>query len=62
MDTMPKAPAPGLPQLDVRSRAQWWRWLERHHDSSPGVWFVFHKTHTGQARVHYDEAVEEAPQ
>lgn len=57
---MVKTPTSELPQLEVRSRAEWRRWLERHHDSAPGVWFVFHKVHTGKARVRYDEAVEEA--
>ena len=57
---MPKTPAPDLPQLEVRTRAEWRRWLQRHHATSPGVWFVFHKAHTGRAGVRYDEAVEEA--
>jgi uncharacterized protein YdeI (YjbR/CyaY-like superfamily) len=57
---MPKVPAPDLPQLKVRTRAEWRRWLERNHASAPGVWFVFYKAHTGRVGVRYDEAVEEA--
>jgi len=49
-----------LKTLDVRTRAKWRAWLAKNHDSSPGVWFVFHKKHTGVPCVSYDEAVEEA--
>jgi uncharacterized protein YdeI (YjbR/CyaY-like superfamily) len=42
------------------SVAQWRRWLQRHHASSTGVWLVSWKTHTGKARVPYEEAVTEA--
>ena len=27
--------------LDVRTRRQWRAWLAKHHESSPGIWFVF---------------------
>ena len=33
--------------LQVRSRRQWRAWLAKHHTSSPGVWLVFYKAHTG---------------
>ncbi len=46
--------------LDVRTRAKWRKWLEKNHDSSSGIWFVFHKKHTGVSCVSYDDAVEEA--
>jgi uncharacterized protein YdeI (YjbR/CyaY-like superfamily) len=49
-----------LSELDVRSRAAWRRWLQRQHASSPGVWLVFHKEHTGVAAVPYDDSVREA--
>lgn len=42
------------------TRDDWRRWLEMNHDSSPGIWFVFFKKHTGKPRVTYDESVEEA--
>ncbi len=57
---MVRTPTPELPQLEVRSRAEWRRWLQRNHAASPGVWFIFHKVHTGRRTVSYDEAVEEA--
>lgn len=52
-----------LDQLDTfhaRSRAEWRAWLADHHRSAPGVWLISSKKGTGQPRVEYDEAVEEA--
>lgn len=44
----------------MKSRAQWRRWLERHHARRPEVWLAFYKAHTGKPSVSYVEAVEEA--
>jgi uncharacterized protein YdeI (YjbR/CyaY-like superfamily) len=49
-----------LPLLHVTSRAEWRRWLSRHHATSSGVWLVFYKGHTGVASVTYDDSVREA--
>ena len=49
-----------LPTLRVTSRRQWRAWLTRHHTSSPGVWFVFYKAHTGAKSVPYEDMVREA--
>ena len=46
--------------LDVRTRAQWRAWLAKHHKSSRGVWFVFHKVHTAVKSVPYEDFVREA--
>ena len=46
--------------LDVRTRAKWRAWLGKHHKSSRGVWFVFHKVHTGVKSVPYEDFVREA--
>ena len=46
--------------LDIRSRQRWRSWLAKHHDSSPGVWLVFHKGHTGVKSIPYEDAVREA--
>jgi uncharacterized protein YdeI (YjbR/CyaY-like superfamily) len=46
--------------LEVASRAQWRAWLAAHHDSATEIWLVFYKVRTGQSRVSYEEAVEEA--
>src|SRR5258708_3946153 len=49
-----------LMTLRVRSRPEWRAWLEKHHASSPGVWFVFHKAHTGVKSLPYEDTVREA--
>jgi len=49
-----------LPALDLRDRARWRKWLERHHASSPGVWLVFHKGHSGVKSIPYEDSVREA--
>ena len=36
-----------LIMLEVQTRADWRHWLAKHHASSPGVWLVRHKQHTG---------------
>jgi uncharacterized protein YdeI (YjbR/CyaY-like superfamily) len=49
-----------LMTLEVRHRHQWRRWLAKHHTSSPGVWLVFYKAHTGVKSIPYEDAVREA--
>jgi uncharacterized protein YdeI (YjbR/CyaY-like superfamily) len=52
--------AANLIQLDVRTRDDWRRWLATHHASSPGVWLVRHKRHTGVESMPYEDVVREA--
>ena len=49
-----------LEMLDGRNRQQWRTWLAKHHTSSPGVWLVFYKTHTGVKSIRYEDTVREA--
>ena len=49
-----------LMMLDVHDRQQWRTWLAKHHASSPGVWLVFYKAHTGVKSITYEDAVREA--
>jgi len=42
------------------TRQEWRAWLEVHHNKFSGIWFVYYKKATGEPRVTYDEAVEEA--
>ena len=49
-----------LKTLRVKSRREWRAWLEKHHASSPGVWFVFYKAHTGVKSLSYEDTVREA--
>jgi len=49
-----------LATLEVRNRSQWRRWLNKHHASSPGVWLVFYKDHTGVKSILYEDSVRDA--
>src|SRR6266850_2483128 len=49
-----------LISLHFRSRKDWRAWLAKHHASSPGIWFVFHKSHTGLKSIAYEDMVREA--
>jgi uncharacterized protein YdeI (YjbR/CyaY-like superfamily) len=48
------------PSLQVTTREAWRAWLARHHATAREVWLVYAKRHTGEPRVEYDAAVEEA--
>jgi len=49
-----------LTLLRVTNRRQWRAWLTKHHTSSPGVWLVFYKAHTGMKSIAYEDVVREA--
>lgn len=53
------APKP-IKTLDVRTRRQWRKWLDKHHDSESEIWLVFHKSHTGVVSLDTADAIEEA--
>jgi uncharacterized protein YdeI (YjbR/CyaY-like superfamily) len=46
--------------LDLRARADWRQWLATHHASSPGIWLIRHKRHSGVASMPYEDVVREA--
>jgi uncharacterized protein YdeI (YjbR/CyaY-like superfamily) len=46
--------------LYVTTRDEWRAWLTTHHVSETEIWLIYYKKHTGQPRIPYDEAVEEA--
>lgn len=46
--------------VDVRTRRQWRAWFAEHHASSPGIWLVVHRDHTGVRSIQYEDAVREA--
>lgn len=52
--------AGNLIQLDVRTRKEWRQWLAKHHASSPGIWLLRHKQHTGVTSMPYEDLVREA--
>jgi uncharacterized protein YdeI (YjbR/CyaY-like superfamily) len=49
-----------LESLYLKDAQSWRDWLRQNHDKVPGIWLIYFKKHTGQPRVQYDEAVEEA--
>jgi uncharacterized protein YdeI (YjbR/CyaY-like superfamily) len=49
-----------LAPLELRTREQWRTWLAKHHASSPGIWLVRFKEHTGVKSIPYEDAVREA--
>lgn len=46
--------------LYVTHRKDWRAWLKKHYKSEKEIWLVYYKKHTGQPRIPYNEAVEEA--
>ena len=46
--------------VDVRTRQQWRAWLAKNHASSPGIWLVRHKQHSGVKSMPYEDVVREA--
>jgi uncharacterized protein YdeI (YjbR/CyaY-like superfamily) len=46
--------------LYVTSREAWRAWLTKHYESETEVWLIYYKKHSGQPRISYDHAVEEA--
>lgn len=46
--------------IDVRTRAEWRKWLAKNHASSPGVWLVRHKQHAAEDSMPYEDLVCEA--
>jgi uncharacterized protein YdeI (YjbR/CyaY-like superfamily) len=53
-------PPTPLVTVDIRTRRQWRTWLAKHHASSPGIWLVRHKQHTGVPSMSLDDLVREA--
>jgi uncharacterized protein YdeI (YjbR/CyaY-like superfamily) len=49
-----------LISLDVRTRDEWRQWLEKNHASSPGVWLLRYKKHSGVTSLSYEDLVREA--
>src|SRR2546425_7833902 len=46
--------------LHVTSRDEWRAWLATHYQLETEVWLIYYKKHSGQPRISYDHAVEEA--
>src|SRR5579864_3354455 len=46
--------------LTVVDRAQWRRWLARHHGAKKEIWLIYYKKSSGKTGISYEESVEEA--
>jgi len=46
--------------VTVRSRAEWRRWLAKHHADHKEIWLVYNKKASGKGGISYNESVEEA--
>ncbi len=44
----------------ARGRAEWRRWLERHHARAAEIWLLYPKRRGGESRIAYHDAVDEA--
>ena len=49
-----------LELLEIKNRREWRAWLAKHHTTSPGIWLVLYKAHTGVKSIAYEDAVREA--
>jgi len=47
-------------QVTIRSRAEWRRWLTKHHATAQGVWIVVYRRESGRPTIPQAELVEEA--
>lgn len=57
---MAKASEKDMPRVEVQSRAELRRWLEKNHGKSQGVWLVIYKKHVADKHLPYEEMVAEA--
>ncbi len=55
-----KASIPKVKLLHVTTRAAWRAWLKANYKSRTEVWLVYSRKSTGQPRLAYNDAVEEA--
>jgi len=46
--------------LYVTDREEWRSWLDKNHSTEKEIWIIYYKKHTGEPRIPYDDAVEEA--
>jgi uncharacterized protein YdeI (YjbR/CyaY-like superfamily) len=46
--------------LNIKTRTEWRNWLQGHFNVEKEVWLVYAKKSTGEQRIQYNDAVEEA--
>lgn len=55
-----RKPLEALDLLEVANRSEWRRWLRQNYRTASEIWLVFYKKSSGQSRIAYNDAVEEA--
>lgn len=53
-------PIPESRLLHLTDRKKWRAWLKKNYKSKDEIWLVYAKKHTGEPRISYNDAVEEA--
>ena len=53
-------PIPESKLLRLSERDRWRAWLQKNYRSKDETWLVYAKKHTGEPRISYNDAVEEA--
>src|ERR1700681_784448 len=46
--------------LYAKDRRDWRAWLQKNHDKCEEIWLVYYKKNSGQTRILYEDAVQEA--
>jgi uncharacterized protein YdeI (YjbR/CyaY-like superfamily) len=49
-----------LEYIHFGNKEEFRNWLQKYHETSPGIWMVFYKKHIDEACLKYNEALEEA--
>lgn len=49
-----------LKTLYISNRKEWRKWLQKHFDKEKEIWLIYPKKSSGQKRIPYNDAVEEA--
>ena len=57
---MVKSSLDNLERYYAKNRQEWHKWLSENHETSPGVWLVYHKKNSPKSSVSYEDAVQEA--
>ena len=58
-----KVPVKQMKELDhinFNNRESFRNWLEKNHDTNPGIWMIYYKKHVNTECIEYREALEEA--
>ena len=50
----------GIKTFYAKTRQEWRKWLEKHHQSEKSVWLIIYKKESGVPSVYYPESVDEA--